>query len=89
MTAGAVRRIAVGLFAAVHHVITTRAVLLGLTIAALLGLLADRMDVFGVTLAAAALITAEAVRAESAGRPFASCPLCALTRWGTHKESSK
>lgn len=85
----AVRRIAVGLLAAIHHVITTRAVLLGLTLASLLALLADRTDMFAVALVAAALVTAEGVRVEATGRAFRACPLCTLARRGTRKESSK
>ncbi|MGW2227482.1 hypothetical protein [Streptomyces formicae] len=82
-------RFAAVLAATVHHLITARVVLLGFTAFAVVALLAHQLTAFGLSLAAAALLTAEGLRAEAAGRAFDACLLCSLSRQGARKEITK
>ncbi|MEU7153846.1 hypothetical protein AB0B15_38400 [Streptomyces sp. NPDC045456] len=80
------RRLAAGLVAAVHHIVTSAPALTGLAGAAGLAAFTGQTAAFVALAAAGVALCAESIRADLTGRPFPACPLCTRARRGARKE---
>ncbi|MFF5809078.1 hypothetical protein [Streptomyces sp. NPDC012746] len=79
-------RPAAGLAAAVHHIATSTAALVGVVGWAAVSYLDGRTTEAVIAAALGSLLCAEWLRAEFRGAPFTACPLCTLARRGARKE---
>ncbi|MYT25972.1 hypothetical protein GTW69_37855 [Streptomyces sp. SID7760] len=80
---------AAGLAAAVHHIATSTAALVGVVGWAAVSYLDGQATEFVIAAALGSLLCVEWLRAEFFGAPFTACPLCTLVRRGARKEITK